>query len=209
MAEIRIDSYGHSCFKVTYGKDSALFDPYENNNVPGLKLPADLEASRIYCSHEHGDHNAKHLIRETDPEGDPFHAEFLIVPHDEAGGALRGMNRITILQAGSCKVIHMGDIGRLPLEEEYALMKGADVLMIPVGGHFTIDALQARTIVKEIAPKLTILMHYRKGERGYGVIADIDTVKQTFSNVKESEDTSVCFDEADVPAMIMTLEPAQ
>ena len=209
MAEIRIDFYGHSCFKVAYEDVSAVFDPYENNNVPGLTLPAGITATNVYCSHEHGDHNARHLVNETTAEGDPFKAEFLTVPHDDKGGALRGMNKITILHAGTCKVVHMGDIGRLPLADEYEALKGTDVLMIPTGGHFTIDAKQAKEIVDTIRPKLTILMHFRKGAVGYGVIADFETVKESFPEVKELDESCISFDEADVPEAVIAMKPAQ
>ena len=209
MSEIRIDFLGHACFKVSYENRSVLFDPYENGSVPGLKLPEPLGADRVYCSHEHGDHNARHLIHETDPLSDPFEVSFLTGPHDDAGGALRGMNRITIVKPGACKIIHMGDIGRLPTDEEYEQLADADVMMIPAGGHYTIDAKQASEIISRAKPKLAILMHFRKGKTGYDVIASIDDVRKSFASLKECEESSVCFDETDVPEGIITLTPAR
>lgn len=209
MEKIRIEYYGHSCFKVTYGCDSALFDPYETDSVPGINLPAGIEADLVYCSHEHGDHNAKHLIAEKEPGSDPFKAEFITVPHDEAGGTLRGMNRITVLHAGQARIVHMGDIGRIPTDEEYAKLKGADIVMIPVGGHYTIDASQAAAILSVIQPKLSILMHFRKGNRGYGVIADINDVRKSFSCLEELNESVIEFAESEIPERIITLEPLQ
>ena len=209
MSEIRIDFLGHACFKVSCENRSVIFDPYENGSVPGLKLPDHLCADRVYCSHEHADHNARHLIHETDPSHDPFEVSFLTVPHDEADGTLRGMNRITLVKVGACRIIHMGDIGRLPTEEEYEQLSDADVMMIPVGGHYTIDAKQAAEIIARARPRLAILMHFRKGKTGYDVIADIADVRKAFAPLKECEESSVCFDETDVPEGIITLTPAR
>ena len=184
MEKIRIEYYGHSCFKVTYGCDSALFDPYETDSVPGINLPAGIEADLVYCSHEHGDHNAKHLIAEKEPGSDPFKAEFITVPHDEAGGTLRGMNRITVLHAGQARIVHMGDIGRIPTDEEYAKLKGADIVMIPVGGHYTIDASQAAAILSVPAIEfgtmcdklLLIQSQFSEGLNGYFILVpDVDS----------------------------------
>jgi L-ascorbate metabolism protein UlaG (beta-lactamase superfamily) len=81
--------------------------------------------------------------------------------------------------------------------------------MIPVGGHYTIDALQAKKIIDEIKPALTILMHFRKGKIGYDVIADLDTVLQSFKETEVLPQGSICFDEADIPHKVITLEPIQ
>jgi len=56
MSEIEIAYYGHSCFKVCYRGNSILFDPYEDDSVPGLKLPEGMTADAVYCSHDHADH---------------------------------------------------------------------------------------------------------------------------------------------------------
>ena len=64
-------------------------------------------------------------------------------------------------------------------------------------------------IISKAKPKLSILMHFRKGNRGYGVIADINDVKKAFPSLKELDETSVCFDENEVPEEIITLEPVQ
>jgi len=209
MTAVTITSFGHSCFKISAGDCSAVLDPYDRDSVPGINLPEGIEASVVYCSHGHGDHNAAHLIHETAGGSDPFEAEFLTVPHDEAGGTLRGMNRITILKAGKAVITHMGDIGRLPTEEEYAQLKKTDVLLIPCGGHYTIGAAEAAEIVRTIAPALTILMHFRKGSRGYGVIADIETVKKSFPELKCLEESSIQFEDTEIPHGVITLEPKQ
>ncbi len=209
MTAVQITYYGHSCFKVQAGGFSAVLDPYDKDSVPGINLPDGIEANAVYCSHGHGDHNAAHLIRQTDTDAEPFAASFITVPHDDAGGTLRGMNKITVLKAGKAVITHMGDIGRMPTEEEYEALKETDVLLIPAGGHYTIDAEQAAEIAGTLKPKLTILMHFRKADRGYGVIADIETVKQSFPGLQCLDRTSITFEDTEIPEGIITLEPQQ
>lgn len=205
---VTITFYGHACFKVDNGHESIVLDPYANDKVPGLKLPSEIEASCVSCSHEHADHNAKELIKETIPGKTVFEIEKVTVPHDEANGTLRGMNDITILHVDGKKIVHFGDIGRLPTEEEYAKLANADVVMIPAGGHYTIDARNAKHIVDTIQPNVTILMHYRKGEVGYDVLASIDDIKQVFSNVQERNSSCYILNDDD-QGIVITLEPKQ
>ena len=194
MKPVTIISYGHACFKVICGSDSVLFDPYADDSVPGLKLPASISASKVYCSHGHSDHNARSLITETDPLSDPFHAVFLSVPHDDAEGTKRGFSDITILDAWGTKIVHFGDIGRLPEDDEYEKLKGADIVMIPVGGFYTIDARQAAAIVRRLHPKLTILMHYRTDTSGYDVLAHIDDVRKAFPQTEVLSQSGITYD---------------
>lgn len=204
-----ITSYGHACYKIEYNDASVILDPYENGSVPGLQLPEGLEADRVLCSHEHHDHNARGLIRETGKNTDAFDPLFIKVPHDDADGAKRGMSDISVLHAGKVTIIHFGDIGRLPLEEEYRKMEGAEIVLIPAGGFYTIDAVQAKEICKHICPKTVILMHFRKGEIGYPVLADFDAVKKVFPDVKVISEGRMIFEEDSIPEGIFAFDPVQ
>lgn len=205
--QIKITYYGHSCFKIAYHSDSVLTDPYDNGSVPGYTLPA-VSAARVFCSHGHADHNAAYLVDKEEGNG-IIRAETMEVPHDDADGAKRGMCNVTFFTAGKCRIVHMGDIGRLPAEKEYEKLQGTDVMLIPCGGYFTIDARQAAEIVDTVKPKLTILMHYRDGSRGYDVTADIQDIVKAFRHVERRPETSVIFDEDDIPSGIITLNPVQ
>lgn len=208
MSEIHIDSYGHSCFKVTYQNHSIVFDPYEDGSVPSLKLPDDITADAVSCSHQHADHNAQHLIHLTG-RGVPFDGKKITVPHDDANGTKRGMSDITFVKLGHAVLAHLGDIGRMPTKEEYEELKKADIVMIPVGGYFTIDAKQAEEILHNLPAKLRILMHFRKENRGYDVLEDLGEIHQEIPELKELKDTGISFDEDAVPQETITLEPIQ
>ena len=77
---MKITYYGHSCFLVEENNSRILFDPYEDESVPGLTLSKDISVDAVYCSHEHADHNAAHLVHTENK--DPFPKEFIVVPHD-------------------------------------------------------------------------------------------------------------------------------
>lgn len=207
MSEIKISYYGHSCFQIMYEGHSVVLDPYEDGSVPGLKLPHDIHADAVYCSHDHKDHDAEELIQTTGINPFPFFKT--PVPHDDAGGRLRGFCDITFLKVGSAVIVHMGDLGRIPTEEEYEALQKADVVMMPVGGYYTVDAEKAAEILQKVNAKLNILMHYRKGHRGYDVLAEIGAVKQSFPYLLTLNDTSISFAEDAVPQKTITLEPIQ
>lgn len=189
--------YGHSCFMFTDDEGyRVVFDPYQDGSVPGLRLPH-IEAEKVYASHGHADHNAVDAVTLTGRGTDPFTVSFLETDHDDQGGTLRGENRITILEAKGCRIAHFGDLGRGLTAAETAELKHCDLVMIPCGGHFTIDAGQAKEILREICPKLAVLMHYRDGRSGYDVLLAKDEVKKVFPEAQDlSADTvdpaSVC-----------------
>lgn len=208
MSSITIEYYGHSCFRIVCDNDSVVLDPYENGSVPGWQLPADLKAHRTFCSHEHADHNAAHLIQKEDGD-ENINVSSFTVPHDDAYGTKRGMTKVTVIKAGKCSIVHMGDYGRLPTEDEYAALRGTDVMMIPVGGYFTIDAAQAAEIIDHIQPKLTILMHYRDGLYGYSETEDIKNMKKIFPGLVRMKEGSLTFEDVSVPHGIITLKGIQ
>ena len=172
---MKITYYGHSCFLVEENNSRILFDPYEDESVPGLTLSKDISVDAVYCSHEHADHNAAHLVHTENK--DPFPKEFIVVPHDHHDGKKRGMNRMTIVNIHGIRLAHLGDIGRLPTKEEYEKLN-VDILLIPSGGYYTINALEAKEIIDTIDAGLTILMHYRNEKQGYDVLEEIHDIMQ-------------------------------
>ena len=173
-----IHYYGHSCFALTAGNGwRCVFDPYQDNSVPGLKL-IPLEAQEVYCSHDHADHNASENVSLKQGAMNPYRVTELLADHDDQGGALRGKNRITLLENDDEKIVHLGDLGRSLTAEETEMLKNPTVLMIPCGGFYTIDGAMAKEIIHQLNPALTILMHYRTDEHGYDEIASLDQVIQ-------------------------------
>lgn len=206
MAEVKIKFIGHAAFKLSGTKVEIVIDPYEDGTVPGL-APMREEADYVYCSHGHFDHNYVQAVSLRPQEVEKsFTVEDFDIPHDDREGTQRGSNTARVFTIDGLKIAHMGDTGRGLTEEEIKQLSGLDCLLIPVGGHFTIDAIQARTIVEQIKPRVTVPMHYRKGKIGFDVIGTVDPFLEGFDNVNygESEFTLT----AETPAQVLVLEPA-
>ncbi len=179
MEQVRIEYFGHSCFRVTGCGQRIVLDPYEDGCVPGCpKLR--LDAEFVYCSHEHSDHHGVRCVRIHDAGAPKFAVTELETDHDDAGGSKRGKNMIRIFDFNGIRIAHFGDLGRALTAQETQTLQGLDCVMIPVGGFFTIDAAQAAAIVSEIRPRMVIPMHYRTETSGYDVIADIDDALPAF-----------------------------
>lgn len=165
---MKIQFLGHACFKVVSGEFAVILDPYSEGSVPGLR---DLEeiANLCLCSHGHGDHHGVDRITVIEGEN-PFSVKKLDSWHDDKKGTLRGANIIHILEADGVKAVHMGDIGCMPQSEQLAAVRGADVLMIPVGGHYTAAPEVICDMIRQINPKVIIPMHYRNEKSGFDVI---------------------------------------
>ena len=163
---MKITYYGHSCFRLeACSGTSVITDPYVR---VGYSLPPNVSADGATVSHNHFDHNytdgiqaeriistvGVHNIKDISVRGIPSW-------HDEKCGALRGENVIFVLNIDGLKVCHLGDLGE-PCNAKLIEQIGAvDVLLIPVGGTYTIDAKQAYEYVQALAPKTVIPMHYR------------------------------------------------
>jgi L-ascorbate metabolism protein UlaG (beta-lactamase superfamily) len=171
--EINITWHGHSCFTVEAGKYCIVLDPFADGAVPGY-ADIRLTANEVICSHEHRDHGFREGVTLTEGPDNPFAVESIKLPHDDAGGSLRGMNEITILSAGGMRVAHFGDIGCMPEPEALRKLTGLDLAMIPVGGYYTMEPEGVLSLLEQIKPKVVIPMHYRTEAFGYEVLHTLD-----------------------------------
>ena len=166
---MKIEYLGHACFRLD---DELVIDPYKDGSVPGLNNLR-TSAKKVICSHGHADHSGVECV-EILPGECGFQITEVPSFHDNAGGSLRGPNTISVITKNGEKLVHLGDLGHFPNEEQLAAISGADYLLIPVGGHFTIDAEMAVKICEASRPKWIIPMHYRTAEYGYPEINTID-----------------------------------
>ncbi len=157
---------GHSTFLLETDAGTKLVtDPVDAGS--GFDLPH-VEADVITVSHRHFDHCATERIggtpaikETTDPETIAgFAIRGFATFHDEVRGAKRGPNTIFLIEADGQRFVHCGDLGHMPDDATIAALRGADVLMIPVGGIFTVDGKAAWEITKRIAPKVVVPMHF-------------------------------------------------
>jgi L-ascorbate metabolism protein UlaG (beta-lactamase superfamily) len=183
---MNIQYYGHSCFKITTkpaGRatdDVIIFtDPFDRSI--GLRPPQG-QASLVFVSHDHYDHNNFSMLK-----GDPvvldtpgeysasgINATGIDSFHDEKQGEERGHSTIFVFESEGIRLCHLGDLGTDLTPKQLEDIDGIDILMIPVGGKFTIDGRKAAEIVRKIEPKIVIPMHYKTS----GLNINIDDEKK-------------------------------
>ena len=190
---MKITWYGHSCFKVSFDGGSVVFDPYADGSVPGWTLPQ-LSADAVLCSHRHDDHAGAGKVTLSGREPD-CKVETVECFHDAEHGAKRGANTIHILTADGVRVAHLGDLGHEPDEAQLAAICAPDVLLIPVGGFYTIDAATAAAVAEKIGARITVPMHYRGDGFGYDVIGTVEEFTALRKDVRCADSNS--FDPAD------------
>lgn len=205
MSKITIKWHGHSCFSVTADDYTIVLDPFADGSVPGL---ANIRpnANAVLCSHFHSDHGCTDVVTVTEKENSPFGILKIDTFHDDAQGTKRGENRIHILEAYGMRIVHFGDLGCMLTPEQAEILKKADVVMIPIGGFYTIDAAQAREIVSILEPNVVIPMHYRSDAFGYPVIGRLDEFTKYYNNIVTYEtDTIVVSKDTNAQTAILAL----
>ena len=174
---------GHACFKLRDEETgySIVFDPYQPDSVAGFGAIKDT-ASEVLCSHDHFDHNARECIVTEPVDESPYEVQWIDTYHDPEKGALRGPNRIHVVthKKSGEKLVHYGDIGEklddLLTEENLALLKDADVALVPIGGVYTYDRHEALDLIEKTSPKLVLPMHYRADAAKFG-LPNIDSIE--------------------------------
>lgn len=161
---------GQSCFKIQdkIGPEGVTLvtDPFDKST--GLKVP-NFEAQIVTVSHDHYDHNNVKALR-----GDPYlincageydvkgvMVDGIEAYHDEKKGAERGLNVIYRIEMDDIAVVHLGDLGHALEDSQLEKIAGVDILLIPIGGKYTIDAKKAVEIVSQVEPRIIIPMHYK------------------------------------------------
>lgn len=186
---MKITWYGHACFKADTREGSAVFDPYAPGSVPGLAMPP-VTADTVLCSHGHRDHCYPDGVRLTG-KTPQFSIDTISCFHDDVGGKLRGENIIHIADAEGMRLAHLGDLGHMLSEGQIEKLGKIDVLLIPVGGNYTIDTKTALELIKRISPRIAIPMHYRGEGFGYDVISTLDEFAANAVNVVRFDTNTV------------------
>jgi L-ascorbate metabolism protein UlaG (beta-lactamase superfamily) len=181
-----IQYYGHSCFKIITKpagrgqEDVTIFlDPFDK--AVGLRPPQG-SADLVLVTHDHHDHNNVEAIK-GEPHIIDIPGEYSVKGvnivgmktfHDKKGGAEKGTNTIYILETEELRVCHMGDLGESLSEKQLEEINGVNILMIPIGGKYTLDGKEAVDIIKKIEPEIVIPIHYKIN----GSTVDVDDEKK-------------------------------
>ena len=183
---MEISYLGHSCFKIKSQHGTIITDPYQA--TVGFDMP-NTSADIVTISHDHSDHNAYEKVKGTARREKPFlidaAGEYEVggisifgVPtfHDTHSGSERGRNIIFVIYADHLRVCHLGDLGHELTDAQKTEIGQVDVLLVPVGGKFTINAETAVKLATQLDPSYVIPMHYKTELHNLDIFADLQPV---------------------------------
>lgn len=183
---MKIQWLGHSCFLMTLSNNvTVVTDPFSDDI--GYKLPK-IKADIVTVSHNHSDHNNLKGVRGQfklfNETGDFIEKNIkmkgIASYHDKVKGLLRGKNIIFKFEIEGLGICHLGDLGHTLNHEQIKQIGKVDILFVPVGGKYTIDAKRANKIIKLLKPRVTIPMHYQTRELKFS----LDSINKFTDNLE-------------------------
>ena len=209
---MKIKWYGHAAFLITSDQGlKIILDPYEPGAFGGQLSYGKIndQAEIVLTSHDHADHNYT-----KDIPGSPqiikgsgsktikgISIKGISTYHDSSKGSERGTNTIFAIKLDNIQLCHLGDLGHLLSDKDLAEIGPVDILLIPVGGFFTIDSKEATRVAEQIKPKILIPMHFKTEKCGFPISPVEDFLKGK-TNIKRAKASEATFDKANLPQQI-------
>lgn len=163
-----ISWHGHACVSIQVNGYMIVIDPHDGLSI-GLKKPA-IRADLVLVTHDHFDHNAVNAVSKDKTRvlkmhyGETFVDNLRVVGlrsyHDKFKGRRRGENSIYVIEVRGVRLAHLGDLGDIPEEPVLEKLREVDLLMIPVGGTFTIEPGEAWSLIERTKPVNVMPIHY-------------------------------------------------
>ncbi len=220
----RLRWLGHATFLLrSPGGVQVLLDPF--NVDLGYPVPELPPIDLVAVSHEHADHNnvglapgTPKVVRGISDSG--WHPGTVQVGdvtlrmiggayHDEAQGRERGRTAFMSIEVDGLRLLHLGDLGHRLDTNLLAQCRGHQVLLIPVGGFFTIDGETAAATMDEIGPSITIPIHYRTSRLPGHPTAPLDeTGFLVGREVRRLAETEIALRPEELPARPEVVVPA-
>jgi len=214
---MKIKYLGHAAFVITSDRGVRIItDPYGTSpdlTYGEIRTTADV----VTVSHDHFDHcnvaavggNPQVMRRAGVSTAKGIKFKGIISYHDDEGGRMRGNNIIFCFEVDGVKVCHLGDLGHRLDDKQKAEIGSVDILLIPVGGYYTIDAKTATEVCDQLKPGVIIPMHYRT-DKGLPNIAGVDEFLRGKAKVKWLDTSQVEFKAGGLPdaGQIIVLKPA-
>lgn len=206
---MKLTWFGQAAFLLLASDDTRIIiDPYEAGSLDGaIAYPAiSEEADAVLITHEHPDHAAAGSV-----PGDPdvyTQTETATIGsvqvtgfptfHDTTRGAERGANTVYLLDDNDLRLVHLGDLGHELSPDTADAMGRVDVLLVPVGGLFTIDADTATEVVNTLRPRMVIPMHYKTPDCGLD-LAPVDDFLKKQDLVEHWREPTIVLDPGTLP----------
>jgi L-ascorbate metabolism protein UlaG (beta-lactamase superfamily) len=217
---MKIKWFGHSAFLITSDQGlKIIIDPYEPGAFGGQLSYGKItdQGDIVLTSHDHADHNytkdipgAPQIVKGTGSKTiKGISIKGISTYHDPSKGSERGTNTIFTIKLDNIQLCHLGDLGHLLSDKELAEVGPVDILLIPVGGFFTIDPKEATRVAEQIKPKIVIPMHFKTQKCGFP-IAPVEDFLKGKTNIRRAKASEATFDKATLPRQmeIVVLEHA-
>jgi len=214
---MKVKWLGHACFLIT-SRDGlrVITDPYAVGggiNYSPIKETADV----VVVSHDHDDHSNVSTVQgkpevvkgsgKKTAKGIQFKG--IATYHDDSQGKRGGANTVFCFDVDDTRLCHLGDLGHVLSPEQVTEIGAVDILFVPVGGFFTIDAPVASQVCDQLKPKIVIPMHFKTPKCAYP-IAGVEDFLKGKKNVRKIGSSEVEFERGKLPAVteIVLLQPA-
>ena len=217
---MKIKWYGHAAFLITSDQGVKIItDPYEPGAFGGQLTYGQIkdQADIVVISHDHADHNdtkslpgSPEIVKGSESKTvKGISIKGISTYHDPSKGSERGDNTIFTFSVDGMKICHLGDLGHILGDEELAEIGPVDLLLIPVGGYFTIDPKEATRVAEQIKPKILIPMHFKTKKCGFP-IAPVEDFLKGKPNLKRPKVSEAAFEKKGLPQQmeILVLEHA-
>ncbi|MBR4236197.1 MAG: MBL fold metallo-hydrolase [Clostridia bacterium] len=194
---MKIKWLGHACFMLTSNAGTRLVtDPYDDSVGYG---PLSVSAEAVCISHHHHDHDCLYAVKgspsvydsELSETANGFTVRSFPAFHDDAGGKKRGANLVFRIEADGQSVAHLGDLGHYPTGALLKFIAGADLILIPVGGYYTIDTPTAVKILSAARPRAAVPMHFKNAYCGFPISDESEFVRLTHAVYAQQEELDV------------------
>ncbi|MGQ9546397.1 MAG: MBL fold metallo-hydrolase [Dehalococcoidia bacterium] len=214
---MKVKWLGHSCFLITSKSGVRIItDPYSVGG--GINYsPINEAADIVVVSHDHGDHSnvkavqgrpevvrnsGKRIARAIEFRG-------IATFHDASQGRERGTNTVFCFTLDDIRLCHLGDLGHVLKQEQVNEVGAIDILLVPVGGFYTIDAHEASQVCSQLTPKIVVPMHFKTAGCAYP-IAGVEDFLRDKKNVRKVAGSEVEFEKEKLPEAteIVVLQPA-
>ncbi len=206
---MKIKWYGHSAFCLSTDSGARIIiDPYESQAFGGAIAYGNIteEADIVLTSHEHDDHNYTkdikgkfiHIKERGAYEEKGVKIRAIDSFHDTSGGRERGKNLIFLIAADDITIAHLGDLGHILEGDILQKIGKIDVLLLPVGGFYTIDAKEATKVMNDLKPLLVIPMHFKTAKCGLP-IGGVDQFIKDKKKVRQANASEIIITKATLP----------
>jgi len=217
---MKIKWYGHAAFMFTSDQGVKIItDPYESGGYGGQLSYGQIkdQADIVSISHDHADHNdiknlpgSPEIVKSSGSQtAKGISIKGIPTYHDSSRGSERGVNTVFTFSIDGMKICHLGDLGHILDKKDLSEIGPVDILLIPVGGYFTIDSKEATRVAEQIKPRVLIPMHFKTDKCGFP-IAPVEDFLKGKPNQKRLKVSEVAFQKKTLPQQteIMVLEHA-